>query len=366
MFKNKFTKGKIYASLSLALILTLSTPAISRAEAAESASPEKSAFYVRLINYAMPIVKSVTVSEDDLAEYDFSVSQKFLEFLGLDVSNPLSVIGREVSLLTPTKVQAEGKEERPSFSINPFKLGEKSINKADTPSNNSDNGTTPPAVNVAKVHDPSLKKTLNASKPEVLIYHTHTTETYSPYGIYDLDENKNMVSVGEAIAKDLENNYGIATIHDKTVYNAQRQLDAYAKSGKSLDTYLGKYKDLKLIIDLHRDSVDNKAAMTAKMNNDSLAKFMFVIGIGNPNKDKNIAVSKKLSSISQSLFPGLIKPGNGADMGLYYHRKGTRFNQHKNGNIVLIEVGSQVNTLDEAKTTGIYLSRIIAEYINKK
>ena len=58
-----------------------------------------------------------------------------------------------------------------------------------------------------------------------------------------MDETKNIASVGEVITKDLENNYGISTIHDTTIYNAQLQLDAYSKSGRSLDMYLSKYVD---------------------------------------------------------------------------------------------------------------------------
>jgi stage II sporulation protein P len=368
LFKQKFTKGKIYTSLSLSLLLILSVPGIIKAGSEETASPEKSVPYVKLINYAMPLVKSVAISEDDLAEYDFSVRDKILEFLGLDVSNPLSVVGREISLFKPidTGTQTANNVGKPSFSLNPFKLSESNIIRNETPGNKPSDSTTAPVVNTAQVYDPKLKKALNPSKPEVLIYHSHTTEAFSPYGIYDLDENKNIVSVGEVITKDLENNYGVSVIHDKTIHNAEVQLQAYAKSAKTLDSYLNKYKDFKLIIDLHRDSVENKAAMSTSMNNNKLARFMFVIGVGNPTKNKNIEVAEKLSSISQSLFPGLIRAGNGADVGLYYHRAGTKFNQQKSGNAVLIEVGSQVNTLDEAKTTGLYLSRIIAEYINKK
>lgn len=366
MFKKKFTKGKIYASLSLSLLLTLSFPGVIRAEATSAPSPDTNMFYMKLLNYAMPLAKSASVSEDDLAEYDFSIRDELLKFLGLDVSDPLSVVARELSIFKPPDTYADNSEGKTSFSLNPFKLNDSNIIRNQQPSNNSTDTPTTPAVNVSKVYDPKLKKPLNPSKPEVLIYHTHTTETYSPYGIYDLDEKKNISSVGDIIAKDLEDNYGIATIHDKTIHNAELQLEAYSKSAKTLDMYLNKYKDFKLIIDLHRDSVDNRAVMATNINDNSLAKFMFVIGIGNPNKDKNISVSKKLSSISQSLFPGLIRAGNASDFGLYYHRKGTKFNQQKSGNAVLIELGSQANTLDEAKNTGLYLSRIIAEYINRK
>jgi stage II sporulation protein P len=373
LFKEKFTKGKIYASLSLSLLLTLSAPGVIKAGTAEGASPEKSAFYVRLINYTMPIIKSVSLSEDDLAEYDFSIRDKFLQLIGLDVSQPLSVIGRELSLLALTDAQPASSEGKISFSLNPFKLGENSITKNQAPSNNSGGSVTIPAANIAQVYDAKLKTTLNPSKPQVLIYHTHTTESFRPnenvadkdYPINVMDETQNIVAVGEVIANTLEKDYGISVIHDKTVHSTMFT-QAYSRSGKTVDTYLNKYKDFKLIIDLHRDSISDKTAMTTSMNNNKLAKFMFVIGPGNPIKDKNIALSKRLSSISQTLFPGLIRSGNSADYGLYYHKPGNKFNQQKNGNLVLIEAGSYVNTLDEVKTTGLYLSRIFAEYINRK
>ena len=372
MVKKIFTKGKIYASLSLSLLLTLSAPGVIKAGTLEAASPEKSVFYVKLINYAMPLIKSAAFSEDDMAEYDFSIGDKFLQLLGLDVSNPLSVVGRELSILNTTDTQLTNSEGKTSFFINPFKLGENSITKNQKPISNPEDNVTTPIVN-AQVYDAKLKKPLNPSKPEVFIYHTHTTESFRPnenvedkdFPINVTDETKNIVAVGDVLANDLEKNYVISVIHDKTIHSIMFN-QAYSRSGKTVDTYLNKYKDFKLIIDLHRDSISDKAVMTTSMNNNKLAKFMFVIGPGNPIKDKNIALSKKLASISQSLFPGLLRPGNSADYGLYYHKPGNKFNQQKNGNLVLIEAGSYTNTLEEAKTTGLYLSRIIAEYINRK
>lgn len=367
MFKNKFTKGKIYTSLSLSLLLTIAAPAVISAKAEAGASSGKGLFYVKLLNYTMPVVKSTAINEDDLAEYKFSVKENLLKLLGIDTSNPISIIGKELNFLKPAKVQAGKIEDNTQFSINPFKINDSDIIKNQEPvSNQGDSGTTP--VVSTQVYNASLKKTLNPAKPEVLIYHTHTTETYSPYNedeFNTFDEKKNIVAVGDVITNDLEKNYGIATIHDKTVHNTLFN-ESYTRSGKTLDTYLNKYKDFKLIIDLHRDSLSDREVMTANINNSNLARFMFVVGPGNPNKSKNITVAKKLSSISQSIFPGLIRPGNGADFGIYYHNKGTKFNQHKNGNIVLMELGAPANTVDEAKATALYISRIIAEYINGK
>ena len=69
------------------------------------------------------------------------------------------------------------------------------------------------------------------------------------------DGTKNVTSVGDVIEEELEKNYGIAVIHDKTVNDKGDYYGAYKKSGATLDKYLKEYGDFKLIIDLHRDSV---------------------------------------------------------------------------------------------------------------
>ena len=114
---------------------------------------------------------------------------------------------------------------------------------------------------VATLYDPNLKKTLNKAKPEVLIYHSHTSEAYRASDndtskiSSSSDVTKNVSSVGDVIKEELEKKYGIAVIHDKTVHDKGNYYGAYKKSGVTLDKYLKEYGDFKLIIDLHRDSV---------------------------------------------------------------------------------------------------------------
>lgn len=371
LYKHKFTKGKLYTSLSLSLLLTLSIPIISRAVGDETSSPEKNLFYMEVINYTMPFVKSVALNEDEVAEYNYSIKNKLLQIVGLDVGNPLSIVERELGFINAMNSEETQHETKTSFFINPFKLSESTINK-NTENNNANNNTqnvNPPNINIAQVYNPKIKKTLNPAKPEVLIYHSHTTESYKPYKENMTVDSENMNAVGDVIANDLEKNYGIATIHDKSYNNIGNFYHSYENSGALVDKYLNKYKDFKLIIDLHRDGLpDNTAASVfeTNLNKTNLARYMIVIGTGNKNKSSNIAVAKKISSISQSLFPGLIRPGNGgSDYGIHYYES-ARFNQHKSGNAILIELGAQNNTLDEAKASGLYLSRIIAEYINSK
>lgn len=364
VFKKKFTKGKVYTSICAAILLTMSLPIVSRAgtgnDNAESA--DKSNLYIQLLDYAMPFVQYHNPSEDENSENQYSIKEKLLEFVGLDIKNPLSIVDREFNLITNTNPQLAQQTIDKPFIINPFRLNENSIikNPAETPPKE----VTMPIINTGQVYNPKIKKTLNPAKPEVLIYHSHTTESYAPNAKYTDDASQNMCAVGDVIKNDLEKNYGVSVIHDKTIHNIVMN-KSYTRSAETVDKYLNKYKDFKLIIDLHRDSVSDKSVMTASMNDSKLARYMFVLGPGNPNKAKNLEIMKKMASISQTIFPGLLRNGNSGETGIYFHKPYNKFNQQKNSHMVLIEVGSQVNTIDEAKTTGVYLSRIIAEYLNQ-
>jgi stage II sporulation protein P len=211
---------------------------------------------------------------------------------------------------------------------------------------------------IVTVYEPKLKKKLNTSKPEVLIYHTHTSEAYEPAdGGFTRDNNLNVCAVGSLLQEELQNNYGIATIHD-TAINDMNYLQSYSKSAITLDKDLKKYKNFKVIIDMHRDSGLNKKDITTKMNGENVAKMMFVMTASNPHSSKNMALANKLMDISNTLFPGFCK-------GIFTYEHGINyFNQNKSNAAVLIEVGSNINTIDEAKASSKYFARIIGQYIN--
>lgn len=363
MIRNGNTKGKIYTSLSLSLLLTLSIPAAIKASSDDSSYFDKSMIYMQLLNSAMPLIKSTTYDEDDMAEYSYSFKDDILNLAGLDVESPLSIVSREFNLIKDGEPEGTSRETKTSFTLNPFKLNENNIIKiADNNKTTNDNVDYTKA---AQAYNPKLKKTLNSSMPEVLIYHSHTTEAYKPYAenVRD-DPSKTVVAVGDVIASELEKNYGIAVIHDKTVHNIVFN-NSYSRSSKTLDKYLSKYKNkFKVIIDLHRDGGPGAATVTINMNKSNVSRLIFVVGPGNPNKAKNISLVKKLVSIGQSIFPGFIRPGNRGDYGIYYHNKLNKFNQQKSPVAVLMEVGSENSTLGQAKTSGVYIARILAEYIN--
>lgn len=322
--------------------------------------------YVKAINNTLSVIKS---SSADKQSDDIENSMEFeaLSFLGIDIWNPISIITKEIAYLNNNEISgninvgndSNGVGNLKKIVFNPFNLGDKEVSKIDA---------TVEKANVnANLYNPKLKKTLNNAKPEVLIYHSHTCESYrtSDKNSFktnsSIDVTRNVTAVGDIIEEELEKNYGIAVIHDKTVHDKGDYNSAYKKSGVTLDKYLKQYGDFKLIIDLHRDDV-KKSMVTTKINGENLARFMFVMTKKNPKYAKQKEIVDSMIRISNKLFPGLLRNRTitAYDRGMGF------YNQNRSNNAVLFEVGSNNNTIEEAKNTGKYLARIIAEQLNGK
>lgn len=334
--------------LMMSVLLVIILPCVARANT-YSNSVNRNLSYVEILNYTMPIIKVTSFNEEDRAENKFSISSTMLSMIGFRLDDPISVITREASFISLGKSMSNS---------NQFKLDDKQVAKKDSKSNSNNNESNSKSK-IANVYDPKLKKTLNTQKPEVLIYHTHTTESYKPGSPNSFDDSQNVCAVGDELVSELQDNYGISAINDKTVHDAEAYTKSYERSAVTLDKYLKKYGDFKLIIDMHRDSVDDKSSVTMNINGESIAKFMMVMARKNPHFDNNMALANKIIQNSNKLFPGFCK-------GVCYYNYGTRyFNQDKSNNAVLIEVGGDINTTTEAKASAKYLARIIAECLNR-
>ncbi|KOF57005.1 MULTISPECIES: stage II sporulation protein P [Clostridium] len=314
--------------------------------------------YVQIINYTLPSVKVLNFDEEDMVENSYSIKNLALSVIGIDIYNPEKILSKEISCfdsddMSDSKMAFNNNQN--SSNVGDFNLNSSDISKVSSENNNSSNSKN----TVSPVYDPKLKKPLDESKPEVLIYHSHTTESYKPYNQDDFDDDHNVCAVGDELVKELEQNYGISAINDKTLHNAV-YTKSYTRSGETVDKYMKKYGDFKMIIDMHRDSSPDKTSVTTKINGENVAKFMFVMARKNPHYAKNIAMVNSLVSLTNKYFPQMFN-------GIYYYDYGTNyFNQAKSNNAFLIEIGSQVNTLDEAKATQKYIARVIAEYLNGK
>ena len=210
------------------------------------------------------------------------------------------------------------------------------------------------------IEDPIKKEVLN---PLVYIYNTHQLESYNKkiYEDYDITPNVMMASY---ILRENLNNKNIPTIVETgniTDFLNTHNWDysySYLASSYFIKDAIKKYPNLKLIIDLHRDSI-SKSATTVKINGKNYAKILFVIGLQNKNYEKNLEVTNKLNDIINKKYPnlsrGIMKKEGKNVNGIY--------NQDLNNNIILIELGGIENNIEEIMNTSIALSEIIKEYL---
>ncbi len=221
---------------------------------------------------------------------------------------------------------------------------------------------------------PELRIELNSPLPQVLIVHTHTTESFEPYqrSYFDssfpyrsVDPEHNMTRVGEALAQRLAEQ-GISVLHDGTAHDYPAYTGAYDRSEETIRAALEEYPSIKVVIDLHRDAVisedGSRTAPVAEINGRSAAQFMIISGcddgrFGNmPHYEENLSLACLIQDSAESLYPGLSRPV------LFDYRN---YNQHITTGSLLIEVGSHANSLDEAVYTGELLGDCMAKALKQ-
>jgi len=205
---------------------------------------------------------------------------------------------------------------------------------------------------------------------EVLIYHTHTSEAYSKEytGFYYTDmetrtQNQDMsvVAAGEALKKELEAR-GFGVVHDTTV-NDELFNGSYSRSWDVIQKNLEEYPGIQVTIDLHRDSMTTQEGVkykpTVTINGRKAAQVMLLAGC-NANGDwedfpdwrDNLHLILRVQQKAAELYPELARPLDFSD---------SKYNMNATKGSMLIEVGTEVNTVSEAKYSGKLLGEILAE-----
>lgn len=209
------------------------------------------------------------------------------------------------------------------------------------------------------------------SKPTILIYHSHTTESYSllDVGYYtksaDLrskDAARNMVRVGDEICKVLESK-GFNVIHDRDTHD-ENYSGSYASSRKNMEEYLEKYPSIEITIDVHRDSITynngTKVKPTATVNGKKAARMMIISGceygkVKNfSDWEYNLRFSTAVTNKLNQMYSGIMRPI------LFSERK---YNMDLTKNSFLLEVGTDANTLDEACYSGRLFGNALGELL---
>ena len=211
-----------------------------------------------------------------------------------------------------------------------------------------------------------MELNLKKSEDMVLMYSTHTSESYTNSDRYKFnysgtyrskDAKYNMLSVAHILNKTL-NERGIKTVMDTTAHDYVSYNNAYKNSMKTLNKNLEAYSKFGLVIDIHRDaSSDLTFGPEVKINGKSTAKIMIVIGVGyqsleNKYWKENLSMALKIAKVGEAMYPGLFR---------HILVRDSRYNQHLEDGSILVEVGATGNTLEEAYYAARCLGNIIAK-----
>ena len=205
---------------------------------------------------------------------------------------------------------------------------------------------------------------------EVLIMHTHATESYEGYDseYYDTrntwrstDNNENMVAVGNVIEEELRK-AGIGVVHDTQQFDYPSYNGSYDRAAVAVKEYLAQYPDIQLILDVHRDGIQRDPTTIVKpateIDGEPAAQIMILCGSdpGVGDWGENLRTAAAVTNLLESRYPTLTRP--------IYFSTG-RYNMNLSGGTILLEFGSQANTLEEALTSARLTGQALGEWLQE-
>ena len=223
----------------------------------------------------------------------------------------------------------------------------------------------------AQIQNPPYFTIEDTDEPQVLIMHTHTTESYVPFtgDYYDktmsfrsTDNSENMAVVGDRIARELEA-AGIGVIHDTTQHDYPSYNGSYERSQETVEKYLAQYPSIKIVLDVHRDAIasgEDVYSAEAEIEGKTAAQVMIISGcddgtMGYPDYMKNLSFAAALQNQLEGDHPTLTRPV------LFDYRK---YNQQLTTGSLLLEIGSHGNTLEQAAYTGELIGKSLGRLLN--
>ena len=215
-----------------------------------------------------------------------------------------------------------------------------------------------------------LKPDINIDNKNIVIFHTHSCESYTSSEKYPYTQTGNFRSTDlkytvTQVGTELENylkKYNLNVIHDTSYHDYPAYSGSYTRSLKTVENIL-QTTSADIIIDLHRDAIGSRAdyAPTVTIGDDYAAQIMFVIGTNegglyHPNWNQNLKFAVKVQQKAEEMYPGLFKP---------IMVTKSRYNQHTGKYANIMEVGATGNTLEQCLTSMKYLSAVLNAVINE-
>lgn len=206
------------------------------------------------------------------------------------------------------------------------------------------------------------------SKPQILIYHTHSQEAFvdSVPG----DVSTTIVGIGEYLSNILRNKYGYNVIHNTGVYDLiDGELDrnkAYDLAFEEVSQVLADNPSIEVVIDLHRDGVDGKKMVT-EIDGKPTAQIMFINGLSrttqngditylpNPYIPDNLAFAFQMKLKAMEYYPDFTRNN---------YLMAYRFNMHLRPKTLLVESGTQLSTVEEERNAMLPLADILHQVLS--
>lgn len=199
----------------------------------------------------------------------------------------------------------------------------------------------------------------SADQPQILIYHTHSKESFADS--VPGDENSGILGAGDYLASLLRERYGYNVIHDKSCYDEDRSY-AYNNSLPAVEAILAENPSIEAVIDLHRDEMPEDRRLVVELQGRPTAQFMFFNGLcrtkkgeieqlENPYLADNLALSFQMQTACNEYYPGIARR---------IYLKAYRYNMHLSPKSLLIELGAQNNTEEEIHNACEPLAHVLA------
>lgn len=319
---------------------------------------------IQCLEETIPIMKQINGTQEDWEEK-------------IEEINPLKIIiDSQLNMANNIKLKEkeENKEDinnqkKENIEIEHAKTGLNTQvlqNNVPTKFTNSYNGVQVRNETEYGLTEEILKPDINVNNKNILIFHTHTCESYTPSENYQYvqtgtyrttDLNYNVGRVGTELKNQLTS-YGYNVTHDQTYHDYPAYNGSYGRSLTTVGNLLKTNTDTDVVIDIHRDAIgDYSYAPTVQIGEEQAAQLMFVIGsdgggLEHPNWNQNLKFAIKIQEKANELYPGLFKP---------IILRNSRYNQNLAKGASIIEVGATGNTMEQCLNSMKYLAKVISE-----
>ncbi len=207
--------------------------------------------------------------------------------------------------------------------------------------------------------------TQNTEGPQILIYHTHSQETF--VDSVEGDKSTTIVGAGERLTELLRDKYGYQVMHHTGEYDVEVRDYAYSNSLPAIERILAENPTIEVVIDLHRDAMPEGKKLVIDLQGRPTAQFMFFNGLSrtrengeisyleNPYVNDNLAFSFQAQIACNEYYPGLARR---------IYLKAYRYNMHLRAKSMLIELGAQTNTVEEIMNACDPLAHVLAKVLS--